>query len=104
MPSLHGLPYLSVAPCLDVHIGFLEQGFHFDNESPAHQSHTPAFKMANRLITNAEYLEFICDGGYKRPEIFGSWVAVKATTSYFGLSLKKTLKLWNSWVTNPWLN
>lgn len=56
----------------DTRIGFIGEGFHFDNEGPSHIFHQPAFSFANRLVNNAEYLEFICDGGYMRPEI---WLA-----------------------------
>jgi len=62
----------------DTTIGFQENGFHFDNEEPAHKHHFPGFKLANRLITNAEYREFINDGGYQQPMLWladgWSWV------------------------------
>ncbi|MCZ6617714.1 MAG: ergothioneine biosynthesis protein EgtB [Gammaproteobacteria bacterium] len=43
-----------------------EGGFCFDNELPRHQALVGAFALANRVITNGEYLEFIEDGGYER--------------------------------------
>lgn len=48
-------------------IGHRGRGFCFDNELPAHKVFIPPFCIANRLITNAEYLEFIEDGGYANP-------------------------------------
>mgnify|MGYP005987195185 CR=1 FL=1 len=39
--------------------------FHFDNEQPRHKQFVADFKMANRQITNGEYLEFMKDGGYE---------------------------------------
>ena len=48
-------------------IGYDGMGFCFDNEMPAHQVLLQNFKIANRLITNGEYLEFINDGGYSNP-------------------------------------
>lgn len=36
----------------------------FDNESPQHQVYLNGFSLANRPITNHEYLQFIEDGGY----------------------------------------
>jgi ergothioneine biosynthesis protein EgtB len=39
-------------------------GFAFDNESPAHSVYLQDFALANRLVTNGEYLEFMADGGY----------------------------------------
>lgn len=47
-------------------------GFGFDNEGPRHQVLVAPFALANRLITNGEYLEFIQDGGYRHPEF---WLA-----------------------------
>ena len=46
--------------------------FCYDNETPSHSVLLAPFKLANRLITNVEYLEFINDGGYQRPEL---WLA-----------------------------
>ncbi|WP_390618406.1 ergothioneine biosynthesis protein EgtB [Maricurvus nonylphenolicus] len=45
-------------------IGATGKGFSFDCEYPRHQSYLPAFAIANRPITNGEWLEFIKDGGY----------------------------------------
>lgn len=44
--------------------------FHFDNEGPAHDVLLRAFELGQRLVTNAEYLAFIDDGGYERPELW----------------------------------
>ncbi|MBE9112313.1 ergothioneine biosynthesis protein EgtB [Nodosilinea sp. LEGE 07298] len=46
-------------------IGHQASDFAFDNESPAHLVYLPDFALANRLVTNGEYLEFIADGGYQ---------------------------------------
>jgi ergothioneine biosynthesis protein EgtB len=51
-------------------IGHDSDGFCFDNELPRHNTYIHSFQLANRLITNAEYLEFMNDGGYERPEIW----------------------------------
>ena len=48
-------------------IGFKGKGFCFDNELPAHKTVCNAFSLADRLITNGEYLTFIQDGAYKNP-------------------------------------
>ena len=45
-------------------------GFAYDNEGPAHQVYVNPFKLASRLVTNAEYLEFMNDEGYQRPEFW----------------------------------
>jgi ergothioneine biosynthesis protein EgtB len=51
-------------------IGHDGQGFAFDNECPRHRSFVEPFQLASRLITNAEYLAFMADGGYERPELW----------------------------------
>ena len=45
-------------------------GFAFDNETPRHRAWLEPFELADRLVTNAEWLEFIQDGGYRRPELW----------------------------------
>jgi ergothioneine biosynthesis protein EgtB len=47
-------------------------GFCFDNETPRHQVLLAPHALANRLVRNAEYLAFMEDGGYRRPEL---WMA-----------------------------
>lgn len=55
----------------DVHaIGHAGDGFAFDNESPRHRVLTPSFALATRLVTAGEYLAFIEDGGYERPDLW----------------------------------
>jgi ergothioneine biosynthesis protein EgtB len=60
-------------------IGHEGEGFHFDNEGPRHRVFVNEFSIANRLVTNAEYLEFMADGGYARPEFWLSdgWACVR---------------------------
>jgi ergothioneine biosynthesis protein EgtB len=45
-------------------------GFSFDNEGPRHRVFLDDFALATRLVTNGEYLEFIADGGYAKPELW----------------------------------
>ncbi len=58
-------------------VGHEGTDFAFDNEGPRHRQFVGAFQLANRLTTNAEYLAFIADGGYTRPEFWLSdgWYA-----------------------------
>ncbi len=51
-------------------IGHAGEGFAFDNEEPRHQVFVPGFALGSRLITNREFLDFIEDGGYRRPELW----------------------------------
>jgi len=53
-------------------IGHDGPGFAFDNEQPRHRVFVAPFEIAERLVTNGEYLRFIEDGGYRRPEL---WLA-----------------------------
>jgi ergothioneine biosynthesis protein EgtB len=50
--------------------GFSSDGFHFDNEMPAHSVLLHPFRLADRLVTNGEWMEFIADGGYQRHELW----------------------------------
>ncbi len=58
-------------------IGASAEGFAFDNERPRHRVLLTPFALANRLVTNGEYIEFIRDGGYQRAEM---WLADGWTT------------------------
>jgi ergothioneine biosynthesis protein EgtB len=55
-----------------VEIGHGGDGFAFDCEGPRHQALLHPHALADRLVTNAEWLGFIDDGGYSRPEL---WMA-----------------------------
>jgi len=44
--------------------------FAFDNESPRHQVFLQPYALSARPVTNREYLAFIDDGGYRRPELW----------------------------------
>ena len=59
-------------------IGYEGEGFCFDNETPRHQAFQTAFSLATQLVTNRQFLAFIEDGGYQRPELWLSlgWTAV----------------------------
>ncbi len=55
-------------------------GFAFDNEGPRHKVYLQPFQLADRLVVNAEWLAFIEDGGYARPELWLSdgWACATA--------------------------
>jgi ergothioneine biosynthesis protein EgtB len=62
-----------------VEIGHDGHGFAFDNEGPRHQVLLRPFRIADRLVTNGEWMAFMADGGYARPELWLSdgWAAVQ---------------------------
>lgn len=51
-------------------IGHAGEGFSFDNESPRHDVLILPGRIERRLVTNAEWLAFIADGGYGRAELW----------------------------------
>jgi ergothioneine biosynthesis protein EgtB len=61
-----------------VEIGHEGPGFAYDNESPRHRALVAAFSLGSRPVTNGEYIEFIEEGGYTRPEFWLSlgWMTV----------------------------
>ncbi len=61
-------------------IGDQGASFAFDNEGPRHRVWLESFALADRLVTAGEYLSFIEDGGYRRPEYWLSdgWAVAQA--------------------------
>lgn len=62
-----------------VQVGNDGPGFSFDCERPRHTTWLPPHALADRLVTNTEWLEFMSDGGYRRPELWLSdgWAWVR---------------------------
>ena len=56
------------------------QAFAFDNETPRHTVYLQPYALANRLVTTREYLAFVDDNGYTRPELWLSegWTTIRA--------------------------
>ncbi|RNL78993.1 ergothioneine biosynthesis protein EgtB [Nocardioides marmorisolisilvae] len=94
-----------------VEIGHRGAGFSFDNELPEHQVYLEPYRLADRLITNGEWLAFMADGGYRRPEFWLSdgWAKVKTEgwdapfywLNLDGVWLEHTLN--GTWPVNPGL-
>ena len=55
-------------------------GFVYDNERPRFTTYLQPFRVADRLVTVGEWLEFMSDGGYRRPDLWLSdgWGLVQA--------------------------
>jgi len=89
--SVHSVPQVRVAP-LDANLGWVAfdeglyaigaegDGFSFDNEGPRHEVYLQPFRLAWRLVTNSEYLEFMNNGGYNKAELWLSegWDCIRA--------------------------
>jgi len=77
------LEWISFSPGL-IEIGLTPEpaatdSFAFDNETPRHPVYVAPFALANRLVTCAEYLAFIDENGYNRPEL---WLSEGWTTMH----------------------
>jgi ergothioneine biosynthesis protein EgtB len=61
-------------------IGRPDGGFAYDNEGPAHQVWLRPYRLGSRLVTCGDYLAFMADDGYERPELWLSdgWDAKRA--------------------------
>jgi ergothioneine biosynthesis protein EgtB len=53
-----------------VEVGHSGDGFAYDNERPNHEALLRPFRLATRCVTNAEWLEFMVDGGYDAPALW----------------------------------
>jgi len=51
-------------------VGHAGRNFAYDNETPRHRALLHPHAIANRCVTNAEFLEFIADGGYRNPALW----------------------------------
>jgi len=74
-----GDPDWLVFPAGLYEIGAQDRGFAYDNEQPRHRVWLEDFALAGRPVTNAEYLAFIDDGGYREPRWWLSegWATVQ---------------------------
>ncbi len=74
-PALGAVGFAAAATTL----GHDGRGFCWDNERPAHRVHVGDFALGDRLITNAEWLAFVDDGGYRKPLLWLSngWATVQ---------------------------
>src|SRR4029077_2513089 len=78
-------------------IGAEGESFYFDNEGSRHKVFLRPFRLAARLATCGEYLSFMEDAGYSRPELWLSdgWKAVQAHRWRAPLYWEKTGGQWH---------
>jgi ergothioneine biosynthesis protein EgtB len=64
-----------------IEVGHDGGGFAFDNEGPRHAEVLRSFEISSTLVTCEDWLAFVADGGYERPELWMSdgWAAVRAS-------------------------
>jgi ergothioneine biosynthesis protein EgtB len=65
-PPSSWLPHAPASP----EVGWSAPQFAFDNERPRHRVHVDAFEVCSRPVSCAQYLRFMEDGGYSRPELW----------------------------------
>lgn len=73
------LEFIEFAGGIDA-VGYGGRGFSFDNEGPRHDALLYPYRLANRCVTNGEWLEFMKAGGYGDPLLWlaDGWATVKA--------------------------
>jgi iron(II)-dependent oxidoreductase len=78
-PARRGLPpadriagEMAFVPAGPFEMGATARRFAYDNERPRHASAVGAFLIDRVPVTNGDMLEFIEDGGYSRPELWGA--------------------------------
>jgi ergothioneine biosynthesis protein EgtB len=82
LPLASSLSIAAGEEWLEIPGGLYEMGdrgsdFAFDNELPRHPVYLQDYRLANQLVTNGEYLEFMQAGGYRQPQ---HWLSEGWTT------------------------
>jgi len=79
-----------------------ESGFTFDNEHGEHKQYLAPFQIRRSLVSNAEYLAFINDGGYRRCDLWHSdgWYWLQETQAEAPLYWQKRDHEWMAYDFN----
>lgn len=79
-PAASGPARMLDGPGGVVEIGHDGDGFAFDNEAPRHPTYLAPYRIAERLVTNGEWLTFMQEGGYREPLLWMSegWAMCQA--------------------------
>ncbi|MFP8488694.1 ergothioneine biosynthesis protein EgtB [Gracilimonas sp. Q87] len=69
-PKVESVPKLSWSSFSEgvYQVGHKGEKFGYDNEFPRHKTYIHDFELANRLVTNAEFVEFLESGAYQEPK------------------------------------
>jgi ergothioneine biosynthesis protein EgtB len=83
----------------EIEVGHADAGFAFDNEGPCHKVLVPGVQLRASLVTNAEFLEFMRDGGYMRYEFWHAegWNWVQTLSERAPLYWRRDHKESNDW-------
>ena len=85
-----------------VEIGHDGAGFAFDNEGPRHKVWLEPYRLANRRVTNGEWLAFMADGGYRRAEFWlaDGWAQVQAEGWQAPIYWREDDQIWSAMSLN----
>jgi len=80
-------------------IGYAGEGFCFDNELGRHRVWLPAYALANRLVTNADYMAFVADGGYRQVGLWHQegWAWAQAQGAAAPLYWRQQQEQWHTY-------
>jgi ergothioneine biosynthesis protein EgtB len=75
------------------------ESFCFDNETPRHTVYVAPFSIATRSVTCAEYLTFMDDSGYSRPDLWLSegWAMIREQGWHSPLYWQQDLATHSGW-------
>lgn len=79
-------------------------GFAFDNESPRHRTFLQPFQICSRLVSNREFMIFMADDGYRRPELWLSegWNTCQAKQWSAPLYWENKDGVWRNYTLSGW--
>jgi len=81
-----------------IEIGHDDNGFAFDNEGPRHKVWLEPFTLDHDLVTNGQWIAFIEDGGYRRPEFWlaDGWATVRSESWEAPLYWRQDKGVWTT--------
>lgn len=83
-------------------IGHEGAGYAWDNELPCHTAYVPPFRLADRLVTNGEWLAFMAADGYRTPAhwLADGWATVQREAWQAPLYWEKIDGAWHAMTLN----